>query len=93
MIRVNPCRFDNAAVYCSNTAFAIIMPYQHVANKGSKTGKTLSRGDGIQSFCITTDRKVRDKLPKMYAATRYTPIDVIAALPVRDSDIYLKLAS
>ena len=93
MIQLNPCRFDNAAVYCSNTVFAIIMLYQHVANKGLKTGKKLSRGDGIHAFCITIDQEVRDKLPNMYAASSYTHIDVIAVLPVRDPDIYLRLAS
>ena len=88
---MNPCRFDKTAVFCSNTVFAVIMPYQHHENHGFQTGKTRSRRDGIHALCITIDEEARDYLPLMYVAANYTLIDDIATGPVKVSDFHRRL--
>ena len=86
-------RFDNAAVFCSNTASASIMHYLHHENKGFKTGRTLSRRDGIHAFCIRIDEEARVYLPHMYGAANNKVIDDVASLPVKVSDICRRLTS
>lgn len=49
------------------------------------------RNKGINSFCITVDKKSRDYLPHMYGEANYTIIDNIEALPISLPLIYKKL--
>lgn len=51
------------------------------------------RNKGINSFCITVDKKSRDYLPHMYGEANYTIIDNIEALPVSLPLIYKKLTT
>ena len=43
---------------------------------------------GINSYCITVDKKSRDYLPYMYGEANYTIIDNIEALPISLPLIY-----
>lgn len=49
------------------------------------------RTKGINSYCITVDKKSRDYLPHMYGEANYTIIDNIDALPISLPLIYKKL--
>ena len=49
------------------------------------------RTRGINSYCITVDKKSRDYLPHMYGEANYTIIDNIDALPISLPLIYKKL--
>lgn len=51
------------------------------------------RRKGINSFCITVDKKSRDYLPYMYGEANYTLIDNIETLPARLPLIYKKLTT
>lgn len=51
------------------------------------------RNKGINSFCITVDKKSRDYLPHMYGEANYTIIDNIEALPISLPLIYKKLTT
>lgn len=51
------------------------------------------RTRGINSFCITVDKKSRDYLPRMYGEANYTIIDNIEALPMSLPLIYKKLTT
>lgn len=51
------------------------------------------RRKGINSFCITVDKKSREYLPHMYGDTNYTVIDNIDALPMTLPLIYKKLTT
>lgn len=48
---------------------------------------------GVNSFCITVDKKSRDYLPYMYGEANYTLIDNIETLPARLPLIYKKLTT
>lgn len=51
------------------------------------------RRKGINSFCITVDKKSREYLPHMYGDANYTVIDNIDALPMTLPLIYKKLTT
>lgn len=51
------------------------------------------RRKGVNSFCITVDKKSRDYLPYMYGEANYTLIDNIETLPVRLPLIYKRLTT
>jgi len=51
------------------------------------------RRKGVNSFCITVDKKSRDYLPYMYGEANYTLIDNIETLPARLPLIYKRLTS
>lgn len=51
------------------------------------------RRKGVNSFCITVDKKSRDYLPYMYGEANYTLIDNIETLPGRLPLIYKKLTT
>jgi len=51
------------------------------------------RRRGVNSFCITVDKKSRDYLPYMYGETNYTLIDNIETLPTRLPLIYKRLTA
>jgi nitric oxide reductase activation protein len=85
---MSPYRFDNKAVFCSNTRLAGLKHHLHYENKGFKTGTTPSRPEGIHEFCITIDKQARDYLPHMHGTASYTVIDDVASLPVRVPDSY-----
>ena len=51
------------------------------------------RRKGVNSFCITVDKKSRDYLPYMYGEANYTLIDNIETLPARLPLIYKKLTT
>jgi nitric oxide reductase NorD protein len=65
----------------------------HYENNGSKTGRILSRCDGVHAFCIMIDEEARYYLPHMYADANNTVIDDVASLAVKVSDIYRRLTS
>ena len=48
---------------------------------------------GVNSFCITVDKKSRDYLPYMYGEANYTLIDNIETLPARLPLIYKRLTT
>ncbi len=52
-----------------------------------------SRKKGVNSFCITVDKKARDYLPYMYGEANYTLIDNIETLPARLPLIYKRLTT
>ncbi len=51
------------------------------------------RMQGVNSFCITVDKKSREYLPRMYGEANYTVIDNIDALPITLPLIYKKLTT
>ncbi len=51
------------------------------------------RRKGINSFCITVDKKSRDYLPYMYGEANYTLIEHLDALPVQLPLIYKRLTT
>lgn len=51
------------------------------------------RMKGVNSFCITVDKKSREYLPRMYGEANYTIIDNVDALPVTLPLIYKKLTT
>jgi len=51
------------------------------------------RKKGVNSFCITVDKKSRDYLPYMYGEANYTLIDNIDTLPARLPLIYKRLTT
>lgn len=51
------------------------------------------RSKGINSYCITVDKKSRDYLPYMYGEANYTIIDNIETLPTSLPLIYKKLTT
>ncbi|MBI5075223.1 MAG: hypothetical protein HZB62_08700 [Nitrospirae bacterium] len=51
------------------------------------------RRKGVNSFCITVDKKSRDYLPYMYGEANYTLIDNIETLPARLPLIYKRLTT
>jgi hypothetical protein len=51
------------------------------------------RQRGINSFCITVDKKSREYLPYMYGEANYTLIDNLEALPVMLPLIYKRLTT
>jgi nitric oxide reductase NorD protein len=51
------------------------------------------RKKGVNSFCITVDKKSRDYLPHMFGEANYTLIDNIEMLPVRLPLIYKRLTA
>jgi hypothetical protein len=51
------------------------------------------RKKGVNSFCITVDKKSRDYLPHMFGEANYTLIDNIETLPVRLPLIYKRLTA
>lgn len=51
------------------------------------------RRKGVNSFCITVDKKSRDYLPYMYGEANYTLIDNIDTLPARLPLIYKRLTT
>lgn len=51
------------------------------------------RSKGVNSYCITVDKKSRDYLPYMYGEANYTIIDNIEALPISLPLIYKKLTT
>lgn len=51
------------------------------------------RNKGINSFCITVDKKSRDYLPHMYGEANYTIIDNVESLPLSLPLIYKKLTT
>ncbi len=51
------------------------------------------RRKGVNSFCITVDKKSRDYLPYMYGESNYTLIDNIETLPARLPLIYKRLTT
>lgn len=51
------------------------------------------RSKGINSYCITVDKKSRDYLPHMYGESNYTIIDNIESLPISLPLIYKKLTT
>ena len=46
---------------------------------------------GIHPYCITSDKKARDYLPRMYGEVNYTVVDSVAKLPLKVADIYRRL--
>lgn len=48
---------------------------------------------GVNSFCITVDKKSRDYLPYMYGEANYTVIDNIESMPARLPLIYKRLTT
>ena len=51
------------------------------------------RRKGVNSFCITVDKKSRDYLPHMYGESNYTVIDNVDTLPARLPLIYKRLTT
>ena len=51
------------------------------------------RRKGVNSFCITVDKKSRDYLPYMYGEANYTLIDDVETLPARLPLIYKRLTT
>jgi nitric oxide reductase activation protein len=51
------------------------------------------RRKGVNSFCITVDKKSRDYLPHMYGEANYTVIDNVETLPARLPLIYKRLTT
>jgi nitric oxide reductase NorD protein len=69
--------------------------YGDADNAVEDTRRALWEGrkKGINSFCITVDKKSRDYLPYMYGETNYTLIDNIETLPARLPLIYKRLTT
>ncbi len=51
------------------------------------------RRNGVNSFCITVDKRSRDYLPYMYGEANYTLIDNVETLPARLPLIYKRLTT
>ena len=58
------------------------------ATEDTRTALWEGRNKGINSYCITVDKKSRDYLPYMYGEANYTIIDNIEALPISLPLIY-----
>lgn len=63
------------------------------ATEDTRTALWEGRNKGINSYCITVDKKSRDYLPYMYGEANYTIIDNIEALPISLPLIYKKLTT
>jgi nitric oxide reductase NorD protein len=61
------------------------------AVEDTKMALCEGRTKGINSYCITVDKKSRDYLPHMYGESNYTIIDNIESLPISLPLIYKKL--
>jgi hypothetical protein len=63
------------------------------AMEDTRTALWEGRRQGINSFCVTVDKKSQDYLPHMYGESHYTVINNIDALPVTLPLIYKRLTT
>lgn len=63
------------------------------AMEDTRTALWEGRRQGVNSFCVTVDKKSRDYLPHMYGESHYTVINNIDALPVTLPLIYKRLTT
>ncbi len=63
------------------------------AMEDTRTALWEGRRQGINSFCVTVDKKSQDYLPHMYGESHYTVINNVDALPVTLPLIYKRLTT